>query len=301
MLVREEFERRSDLIEALTRRLGRDKIQELRNKSLLIADFIRNSGKVIATTSDYYESPARYASIIFSSITDKDVRYVDPEDLMYYIAPYDESRESSIIIYSSSEGLHNLRLLADQLVWTNHRVLVVTQGKLGEDLVYRLGSSAVVDLNTDEWLLHSHIVTSLTAGELAPSESLRRARITEELTSLNVEVLKDLLQTYDKVLRELRKFVAEPFITTASPSMWGVAEGLAYERLLNTCLVRPEAVSKHVFRMKRVLVVSTDVEEYSLKFVRGLSITQGIEVFPLNLRTDPLTSPIYGLLLIKFL
>lgn len=299
--MREEFERRSDLIEALARKLGKDKIQELRSKSLVIADFIRNSSKVITTTSDFYESPARYASIIFSSITDKDVRYVDPEDLMYYIAPYDEGRESSIIIYSSSEGLHNLRLLTDQLVWTNHRVLVVTQGRLGDDLEYRLSSSTVVDLNTDEWLLHAHIVTSLTAGELAPGESLRRTRITGELTSLNVEVLEDLLRTYDKVLRELRKFVAEPFITTASPSMWGVAEGLAYERLLNTYLVRPEAVSKHALRMKRILVASTDVEEYSLKFVKGLSITQGVEVFPLNLRTDPLTSPVYGLLLIKFL
>ncbi len=110
-----------------------------------------------------------------------------------------------------------------------------------------------------------------------------------------------MLQTYDKVLRELRKFVIEPFITTASPSMWGVAEELAYERLLNTYLVRPEAVSKHVLKIKRVLVISTDVEEYSLKPVKGLSITQGVEVFSLNFRTDPLTSPIYGLLLIKFL
>jgi len=299
--VREELERRSNLIETLTRKLSRDKIQELRSKSLSIMDFIRNSSKVITTTSDFYESPARYASIIFSSITDKDVRYVDPEDLMYYIAPYDEGREPSIIIYSSSEGLHNLRLLTDQLIWTNHRVLVVTQSKLGEDLEYRLSSSVVVDLNTDEWLLHSHIITSLTAGELAPSKSLRGVRITEELTSLNAEVLEDLLRTYDKVLKELRRFITEPFITTASPSMWGVAEGLAYERLLNTYLVRPEAVSKHVLKIKKVLVVSTDVEEYSLKFVKGLSITQGIEVFPLNLRTDPLTSPIYGLLLIKFL
>jgi len=299
--VREEPERRSDLIEALTRKLGKDKIQELKNKSFLIVDFIKNSGKVITTTSDSYESPARYASIIFSSITDKDVRYVDPEDLMYYVAPYDEGRESSIIIYSSSEGLHNLRLLTDQLVWTNHRVLVVTQGMLGEDLEYGLSSCTVVSLDTDEWLLYSHIVTLLAAGELAPSESLRKARISKELNFLDATLLEDLLQTYDKVLRELRKFVIEPFITTASPSMWGVAEELAYERLLNTYLVRPEAVSKHVLKIKRVLVISTDVEEYSLKPVKGLSITQGVEVFSLNFRTDPLTSPIYGLLLIKFL
>lgn len=299
--MREELERRADLIDVLSRKLSKDRIDELRSKSLSIVDFIKNSSKVITTTSDFYESPARYASIIFSSITDKDVRYVDSEDLMYYIAPYDESRESSVIIYSSSEGLHNLRLLTDQLTWTNHRVLVVAQSKLGEDLEYRLSGNVVVNLGTDEWLLHAHVITSLAAVELAPSESLRKARIVKELNSLDAKLLEDLLQAYDNVLRELRKFVAEPFITTASPSMWGVAEEIVYKRSYNTYLVRPEAVPRHVSKVKRVLIISTDVEEYSLKSVRGLSITQGVEVFSLNLRTDPLTSPIYGLLLIEFL
>lgn len=299
--MREELERRSNLVETLAKKLGRDKLQELRSRSLAIADFIRGSGKVITTTSDFYESPARYASIVFSSLTDRDVRYVDPQDLMYYIAPYDESRESGIIIYSSNEGLHNLRLLVDQLLWTNHRVLVITQSRLSEDLEYRLSSSTVINIDTDEWLLHTHIITSLTAGELASSDSVRRARIIKELSLLDVAVLEDLLQTYDKVLRELRKFITDPFITTASPSMWGVAEELAYRYSPNTYLVRPEAISKHVSRVRRVLIISTEVEEHSLKPVRGLSITQGVEVFPLSLRTDPLTSPIYGLLLIKFL
>lgn len=81
----------------------------------------------------------------------------------------------------------------------------------------------------------------------------------------------------------------------------GVAEEIVYKRSYNTYLVRPEAVPRHVSKVKRVLIISTDVEEYSLKSVRGLSITQGVEVFSLNLRTDPLTSPIYGLLLIEFL
>lgn len=299
--MREESERRSDLIEILTQKLSKEKIQELRSKSISIVDFIRNSSKVMTTTSDYYESPARYASIIFSSITEKDVRYVDPEDLMYYIAPYDEGRESSVIIYSSSEGIHNLRLLIDQLIWTNHRVLVITQGRVGEDLEYRLSSNMLISLDTDEWLLYTHIITLLAAGELAPTESLRRSRIMRELSSLDATLLEDLLQTYDNVLKELRKFITESFITTASPSMWGVAEELVHRGSLNTYLIRPEAVSKHLLRVKKVLVISTDVEEYSLKFVRGLAITKGIEVFPLNLRTDPLTSPIYGLLLIKFL
>lgn len=299
--MRGELEGRVDLVESLTRELSREKINELRVKAGKIVDFVRNAGRLIVTTCDPYEGPARYTSITFSSLTEREVRYVDPEDLMYYVAPYDEGRESRVLIYSSEEGLQTLSMLIDQLTWTGHEILAVVQKQLNEELKYRLGESKSVCLESSEWLIDTHLLASLAASELAGRDSVRKSRIISELSSIEVTVLDDLLKTYGNVIKELKNFVQKPFITTASPSMWGVAEELVYNRFDNTYLVRPEAVYKHVNRVNRVLIISTDVEEYSLKPVRALAISRNVEVFPFYVRTDPITSPIYGLLLTKFI
>lgn len=296
----DELEGRVNLVEDLLQKLSRERIKELGVKAGKVADFVRNAGRLIVTTCDPYESPARYTSITFSSVTEKDVRYVDPEDLMYYVAPYDEGRESRVLIYSSEEGLQTLGMLIDQLTWTGHEILAVVQKQLSEELKYRLGESKSVCLESSEWLIDTHMLASLAASELAGRDSVRKSRIVSELSSIEATVLEDLLKTYSNVVKELKAFVRKPFITTASPSMWGVAEELAYNRLENTYLVRPEAVYKHVNKVNRVLIISTDVEEYSLKPVRALSISRNVEVFPFYVRTDPITSPIYGLLLVKF-
>ncbi|MEM4487167.1 MAG: hypothetical protein QW116_08065 [Zestosphaera sp.] len=301
MWVRDELERRPDLINELARTLSKERINSLRAHALVIAGFVRDSNRVMVTTCDSYESSARYTAMVFSSIAGKEVTYVDPEDLMYYIAPYDEGRESKVLIYSSEEGLQTLSMLIDQLTWTGHEILLIAQKQLSEELKYRLGDSKPVSLDSSEWLIDTHIVASLAASELAEGRSVRKSRIMSELNSIDAIMIKDLLQSYSNVLKELKIFIQRPFITTASPSMWGVAEELVYNHFDNTYLVRPEAVYKHVSRVNRVLMISTDVEEYSLKQVRALSITRNAEVFPLYVRTDPITSPIYGLLLIKFL
>ncbi|MEM2021930.1 MAG: hypothetical protein QXP80_06870 [Zestosphaera sp.] len=291
----------SGLVEELASTLSKERVDNLKVRASVIADFVKDASKVITTTCDPYESPARYTAIAFSSITDKDVKYVGPEDLMYYIAPYDEGRESKILVYSSSEGLQTLSLLIDQLTWTNHEILIVSQRALSDDLKYRLGVNKVVDLDTQEWLIDTHVVASLAASDVARKDSVRKSRVLSELETIDITVLRELLQSYSGVLEELKAFLGKPFIITASPSMWGVAEELAYGCLVTTHLVQPKAVPKLVERVGRVLLITTDVEEYSLRPVKALAVNRNAEVLSLHLRTDPLTSCIYGLFLIKFL
>jgi len=48
---------------------------------------------------------------------------------------------------------------------------------------------------------------------------------------------------------------------------------------------------------RKVVVVSTGVEEFSVKPIRSLPLTNNTEVLEIKVNTDPLTAPIYGLII----
>lgn len=297
--MREEFEGRFSI--TLKKLLNEvRKTVSLEKELNLFKDFILNSRKLVMTYSGPYSSPARYATLTLTSLTNKEVRFLEPEELMYYVAPYDEEREADVVIYSSVDGLTTLDLLADQLLWTKHNLFVITQKELTEELKYKLSNSTVINLNTDAWVLTTHILTGLAVANVRTEEFLRSSRLRSEFNNITEELIKDLINVYEPTVKELRKFLEKPTLITATPSMWGAAEELTYN-LPNTYLINVDSIFKMINRLNRVLLITTDVEEFAVKPVKSLSITRNVEVFTLNIRTDPLTAPIYAVILTYYI
>lgn len=263
--------------------------------------FLWDVTSVIVTSAGPYVGQSTYAASVMSSLG---INAVAVDDLMlnYYVAPYDEGREKPVIVFMSPAGITELNILLDQLRWTGHRIAVAAPTPLPEVIRAKLSGVSFIDLGPSEgpWLLASLVSIALAGSEAGKGPEVRRSRVSEEALTLE-EVVDDLISHYEGVLGRLASFVREPHIVTATPTLWAVAEALAYSRSLRArrLLVRPSAVSEVVRFMNRVLVIQTDVEEYSLRHIKSLSLTAATKFAELRLRTDPLTAPLYGLILAR--
>ncbi len=268
----------------------------------IISEFLRSSRKVILTHTGPYTSSVRYASLVLNSLSDIKCFWMHPQDLMYYLAPYEGEEATSVLITSPDEGINTLTMLLDQLKWTGHRMALITQHDLPEIIAYKVPETvAYVNLNTSEWLMATHVLLARATASVC-REGLRHERLVREVSNLIV-VVDDLIEEYEDDLRKVADFIREPVVITSSPTMWGVAELIAYSRNARRgrYLVEPEAVPQVAAYVGKVLLIRTDVEEYSMRLIKSLQMTSSVSVLELKLHTDPLTAPVYGLMLAKAL
>jgi len=304
MRLRGEPEERASVVTQVERKVGRA-LDAIRDEAVQeLKTFIREaSRKLVLTYAGPCSSPARYASLVLSSLTAVNSDWMHPQDLMYYTAPYDEGREAGVIIFASDAGLNTLAMLIEQLVWTGHRVMIVTQHELPDVISFRIPENTViVNLNTDDWLLTTHVLIARAIAEFGESKGIRLERLGREASNIR-PVIKDLLEEYADTLSNVREFVRTPTVVTASPTMWGPAEAIAYSNYTRTgrYLAEPESVPQVSVFTGKVLIISTDVEEYSLKQIKSLPLTMSVKVQEVRLHTDPLTAPIYGIILVRAL
>ncbi len=263
-----------------------------------LMEFLTDCGSAYFTYSGPYASPAIHASITYSSLTGRWRGWVQPQELMYYIAPYDEGREKAVIIYSPKEGINMLNLLTDQLTWTGHRLFVVNEGSLPEELSHKLRDERVIEIEEGRWLLDTHLINAYS-GSLNPNANKHRAeRVLNELRTLS-SVVNDLMKTYEMKLMELKDFLNSRILyLTSTPSMHGVMEDLANRLVgkeVKAMKVTPEEA--RLLEEGKLVILSTDVEDFSMKSVRALNLLKNVEIYELRISTDPITAPIYGLIL----
>jgi hypothetical protein len=81
--------------------------------------------------------------------------------------------------------------------------------------------------------------------------------------------------------------------------MLGPAEYITYNynARIPRYLIPLNNVKHYIKYFKKVLIISTDVEEFSIKEIIGLKIKEAVDICELRIKTDPLTAPIYGLIL----
>jgi len=279
----------------------REAVRRGREAADALRPFLDEVTSVIVTSAGPYVGQSTYAASVMSSLG---INAVAVDDLMlnYYVAPYDEGREKPVIVFVSPAGLTELNILLDQLRWTGHRIAVLAPTPLPEIIKAKLGGVSFIDLGPSEgpWLLASLVSIALAGSDAGKGPEIRRSRVREEALTLE-DVVDDLVSHYEEALGRLASFVREPHVVTATPTLWVVAESLAYSRNLGSrrLLVRPSAVSEVVRFINRVLVIQTDVEEYSLRHIKSLSLTAATKFEELRIRTDPLTAPLYGLILVR--
>ena len=276
--------------------------------SNILSAFIGSGRRdVIVTNAGSFTSPARFLVLCLRNMTSRNATYFTPQELMYYVVPYDEGRESDIIIFASPDGLNTLNLLIDQVKWTGHRIcVVIAADNVPQVIRHKISTESVIYIKNTarsiSWLLQTHVLAGLAVANFISRSGVRGKRLWEEFTNIKT-IISDLLEHYIDDLISIKEFMAVPHLITASPTMWGVAEYLAYSNVFKVqrFLAMPHEIKNFIRFINKVLLITTDVEEYSMKELKGLTITAATEFKELKVRTDPLTAPVYGLILARTL
>lgn len=278
------------------------------NQSGTLASFISSGGReVVVTNAGSFASPAKFLVLCLRNMTLRNAVYFTSQELMYYVVPYDEGRESDIVIFVTPDGISTLNLLVDQVKWTGHKICAIIAGdSLPQTVKYKLSSDTVIHLKSGtsnmSQLLQMYVLTGIAVSRLVNRRGIRGKRLWDELTNIN-SVINDMVEQYLEDLLSIKEFMSAPHLITASPTMWVVGEYLAYSSTIKTqrFLAMPHEVRNFIRFVNRVLLATTDVEEYSMKELKGLTVTAATEFKELRIKTDPLTAPIYGLMLARAL
>ncbi len=300
--MREKFRERPGVREEIGKVLRAvTDVVNAREDQLVLKDFITSSREVIFSYAGPYSSPARYSTLFLSSVTQKYVRWMHPQELTYYYAPYSEAEGVSIVIYAS-EASGTLNMLIDQLSWTGHKLLVVSGSPLPDALKHKLRDEKLIYLKGGEWLLKAHLFIGLSLSLIEEGVKVRLERVLREFRDVG-PVIGDLINSYEDVLVEVEEFLKKPAVITGTPTMWGAAECIAHSSCggVTHYLSSPESAMVTGKSLGRVLIFDTDVEEFSVRPLKMLSLTGGVETMEIRLRTDPLTSPLYGIILARIL
>jgi len=290
---------RDDIVDVLDKVLSRylSSLHELLGSYVKqLVQFLKSGNELLITYSGIYASPATYLLLLLRSLTNVNAYLVEPETLMYYVAPYVEGGIRRVLIINSGVNSSLIRLL-DQLNLTGYEVMLVSPSPIPDNIRYKVREDLLLEIKSQDLLLQ-HLLVGIAVSEYLNRSGVRGSRLWYELSNLN-EVLRDLLTKYIGKLYEIKKFTNDVFIITSTPSMLGPAEYITYNYNVRIprYLIPLNNVKHYIKYSKKVLITSTDVEEFSTKEVIGLKIKEAIEICELRIRTDPLTAPIYGLIL----
>lgn len=257
---------------------------------------------VIVSSVGIFRSVGKYFAQLMNSLSSVSAFYVEPHELTYYVAPYDEGREADVLVISTPEGLNDLYILLDQLTLTGHRVVLVSE-PLPEVIRLRFGGLERAEVAWgDMGLLRLLAILAHTASSLGRRDlQVRTRKIREECLSLG-DVADDLVDRYGRELKVIREALSEPYLVAYTPTLEPAAE-LASLVLSRGATVMAEVPVVHLYVGRvssKVLAFTTDVEAYSVRYHFNRIVEKGGTIGEVRLKTDPLTAPLYAVLLLYY-
>ncbi|MCX8184180.1 MAG: hypothetical protein N3E43_00235 [Sulfolobales archaeon] len=272
----------------------------------VVLDFVKRvtdgRGSIIVSSVGLFRSIGRYFAQSMNSLSDMSVFYVEPYELTYYVAPYDEGRELDVLLFSTPEGLNDLYVLLDQLVLTGHRVSLISE-PLPEILKRKYEGVDRVEIELGEMgLLKLLSILTYVTSSLSRRDLRRRAdKIKEECLSL-AEVADEFIERYEREIKTVREALSEFYVVTYTPTLEPAAEmfslGLSDGRALMADI---STVYFYVGRVSsKILAFTTDVEVYTYRYYFNRVVEKGGRVEEVRLKTDPLTAPLYALMLLYY-
>ncbi|MCS7100013.1 MAG: hypothetical protein RMH84_01910 [Sulfolobales archaeon] len=268
----------------------------------LVKRLVEGRGSVIVSSAGLYRGIGKYFAHLMNSLTSVSVFYVEPYELAYYVAPYYEGRELDVLLISTSEGLNDLYVLLDQLSLTGHRVSLISE-PLPEVLKRRYEDLSRVEIKLDNMgLLKVLSVLAYAASKLSRRDLQKRAdRIRDECLSL-ADVADELVERYERELKAIREALSEPYIVTYTPTLEPAAEAVSLRmscgRAYMTGIPTVHLYVGSLFN--KVLAFTTDVEVHSYRYYFNKVVERGGRIEEVRFRTDPLTAPLYAVMLIYY-
>lgn len=256
------------------------------------------------------------SSIIASKIFSHTLRTLTPstniveaciDTLIYHVAPYTEGL--GVIVFAEKGTENSLIRLLDSTYYTGNNVLLITPTPI-RMVKNRLRGQGLIVVNIRDKLLGEVMLASVSGYEIA-----KRLRREDEgrlrFNRLGIEIhdytsiVDELVSIYRLQLEELKENIDKISLIAYTPTMEPVAY-LAQKLLLEKKRLVPlleltrtiSLLEEKLLEKGLVLLFSTTVEEYSVKELLFKSMASRAKVLELKIRTDPLTAPIYGLILL---
>lgn len=256
-------------------------------------------------------------SIIASKIFSHTLRTLIPSSsiidacidaLTYHVVPYTENL--GIMVFTEKGTENSLIRLLDSTYYTGNNVLLITPTPV-QIVKSKLRGQGLIVVDIRDKLLGEVLLASISSYEVA--KRLRRKEQGKlRFNRLGIEVhdyasiVDELISMYRLQLEELKENIDEISLIAYTPTMEPVAylvQKLLLERKkrLVPLLELTRTISlldEKLLERRLVLLFSTTVEEYSVKELLFKSMASKARVLELKIRTDPLTAPVYGLILL---
>ncbi len=256
-------------------------------------------------------------SIIASKIFSYTLRTLNPslniieaciDTLTYHIVPYIE--DLGIIAFVEKGTENSLIRLLDSTYYTGNKVLLITP-PLVRMIRNRVRGQELIEVNLNDVLLSEIILASVTGYEIA-RKKIRKDDKALRLNRLKIEVhdyssiVDELISSYRVQLNELKDLLDKVKIIGYTPTMEPVAYYMQNIVLEKTRKLIPtieltrtlSLVEDKKIRDGVMVMFSTTVEEYSIRELLFKSMPSKIRIMDLKIKTDPLTAPVYGIILL---
>lgn len=256
-------------------------------------------------------------SIIASKIFSYTLRTLSPslniieaciDTLTYHIVPYTE--DLGIIAFVEKGTENSLIRLLDSAYYTGNKVLLVTP-PLIRIIRSKVREQELIEVNINDVLLNEIILASITGYEIArrkikkDDRALRLNRLRIEVHDYS-SIVDGLISSYRMQLDELKDLLDKVGIIGYTPTMEPVAyymQSIILEKtrkLIPTIeLTRTLSLVEDKKIFDRIMVLfSTTVEEHSVRELLFKSMPSKIKIVDLKIKTDPLTAPVYGIILL---
>ncbi len=231
------------------------------------------------------------------------------DTLTYHIAPYTENL--GIIVFVEKGTENSLIRLLDSAHYTGNHVLLVTPQPL-QQVKARLRGQQLIQIEHPRRILGQVLLASISGYEIADKvrgrdeKALRFNRLRIEVHDYS-SIVDELLSIYSSELRAFADVLDRVSVIAYTPTMESPAYYLQSIVLERTGKLLPlveltsivSFVEDKALRDNLIALFSTTVEEYSVKELLFKSMIARNKIIELKIRTDPLTAPVYAIILLE--
>ncbi len=289
------------------------RIEEWAKKSSVeVTNFVAGSSRLAITYTGLGIVPAKiFSSYLYVLSPNKNILFGCIDTITYHVAPYTEN--TSIVLFSEKGVENSIIRLMDASYYTGNKLLIVSPSP-ADHIRKRLRNTSLIEVPRANTILAETLLAVQAGYNIAlkykqeNDRELRFNRLKVEVADFS-SIISELHSIYSLELEILKEYLGKVNGIVYTPTMEPVAYTLQTVIAEKTHRIIPviditraiRAIGERLVENQLYILLSTSVEEYSTRELLFKARLNGIRVKELKVKTDPLTAPVYGLLLVEML
>ncbi len=293
-----------------------ERVRELeewaRRQADRLVGFVESSGRLAITYTGLGIVPARiFSSYLYVLSPNKNILSGCIDTATYHIAPYTE--DTSVVLFAEKGVENSIIRLMDTVYYTGNKLFIVSP-KPAEYIVKRQRNTIILEAPSDDPVLAETLLAVQAGYRIAlmykeeEDRELRFNRLRIEVADFS-SVIGELESIYSMEVAALKDNMDKVNAIIHTPTMEPVAHLLQTVIAEKTGMILPvmdltrtvRILDERLARRQLYVLVSTSVEEYSVRELLFKARLNQSQIIELKIKTDPLTAPVYGLFIVEML